>query len=81
MRHNINYMGLIDRVQKHNNNFIKETNNDTFNTIQYPVKNLDHRSMTSYFNVINKTDQKNLKQGNTYSTKLTSGINNQYKNK
>ena len=74
-------MGLVYRVHKHKAKLKKNNNDDTFRPIQNPGTPKDHKFMTSNFDVIDKLDQRTLKQGNIYSYKQTQGINTPYKNK
>ena len=78
--HNIKYMGLGDRIKKHNFKLKKDANNDTFKTIQNPVKYLDHRSITLHLNLAKKFVQTKPKKGNRFNDNHITGINKPYKN-
>ena len=72
-------MGLGSRVQSNKDKFKKETNNDTFRSLQNPGTPKRHRSTTSHFNVIQKYGHEVSNQGDVDYDKNKYSVKNRYK--
>ena len=68
-------------LQTHRDKLNNYTNYDTFRCMNKAGTSEFHRSMTSYFNVINKPLHKATNKGSIYSYKHTEVFNNPYKKK